>query len=383
MALGSQQRVATPFARRMRIARERIFPLMTWCVAIGVAAVLYQRQGQHVDVIGLMESKGVLVAAIEDGTLEGLGVELYETVTEGEVIGILDGALIEAELVVAMAELQRLRSEFDAGRALIEKDFAEREKDTFNDYRRFLINAEGARLDLLEKTVEQSVNRVKIERFNIVQESQRRLVDANIVDSLAYEETRLQYEAVVEDVRLTEKTIEFLQERMEMLEARAKEFESPLPDPELEVILSPLQSGIAVQEAQIKLVETRRAQNILRAPIAGVVSNIFHRPGDVLMAGTPIISITNPRADTVVAYLDDSDRTGIAVGTEVTVSSRASNGPEIKGAVTRVGQTIEEVPLPLRRNQRMLQWGLPVVVSQLPDSNFLPGEVVNLRLRTQ
>jgi len=47
--------------------------------------------------------------------------------------------------------------------------------------------------------------------------------------------------------------------------------------------------------------------------------------------------------------------------------------------VLKLSAKMEEFPLHLRRNPLLPQWGLSVLVGEIPTDLFYPGEVLNLR----
>lgn len=364
---------------RVGVLRRKYFPAAVWIVAVVAAVVLYQRQTHRLDAVGIVEIYEVAVGSLESGVIKGLNAELLDQVESGDLLGVLDGSLIEAELRIAQAELERLRAELEAVRTALEQEWGLQARDELAAYRRFLIDIEEARLDSLLLTVEQEVAKIELERLEVVRDRQEEMVRQNIIDQSAYAEARLFYEGTRKKLEENEAALAFCQERIEETERRLAQYTGREIDDGIAELLAPVREAIAVQDARIQAVEVRRGRLLLRAPVSGTITKVFHRAGDPVLAGQIVLAIAVPEASRVVAYIEEGSIRDVDVGTPVEVFSRQRPSTVVTAEVIRVGKTIEELPLHLRRNQGIVQWGLPVMVGGLPEGLFSPGEAVDVR----
>ena len=87
------------------------------------------------------------------------------------------------------------------------------------------------------------------------------------------------------------------------------------------------------------------------------------------------------QGETLVAYLQGEQAKRVRVGAEAEIVSRASPTEIHMGRVIRVAQSFQELPLPLRRNPAVIQWGVPLLIGSFSSESFYPGEIVDVRVR--
>ncbi len=113
------------------------------------------------------------------------------------------------------------------------------------------------------------------------------------------------------------------------------------------------------------------------------MSMIFHRAGESITAGDPILTIAAPSAVHVIGYMREPIGVQPEVGMDVRIRSRDPQRSLALGKVTRVGVALEPI-LPVLQNpmisRTMPEIGLPVEVTLPPGVQLRPGGVVDLTL---
>ena len=136
-------------------------------------------------------------------------------------------------------------------------------------------------------------------------------------------------------------------------------------------------------EAKTPVQESELGQKILTAPIDGMVSMIFHRPGESVIPGDPILTISAPAAIHVIGYMREPIGVQPEIGMDVRIRSRDPQRTMAVGKVTRVGVALEPI-LPVLQNpmisRTMPEIGLPVEVTLPPGLQLRPGGIVDLTL---
>jgi|GEM_PF-6788268 len=98
--------------------------------------------------------------------------------------------------------------------------------------------------------------------------------------------------------------------------------------------------------AQVALTRIRIDQSVLRSPIDGIVTDANVRPGQVVRSGDPLVTLTDPMQQQILAHIEPEDAPDIKVGMPVRVS--LENTPEqaveekvlrIEPAIRKEGQT--------------------------------------------
>jgi hypothetical protein len=139
----------------------------------------------------------------------------------------------------------------------------------------------------------------------------------------------------------------------------------------------------------------QRRQMVLRSPIEGVVVQILadadqtglgrpgeadlRRPGEVVMAGQPILTIAEPRPSEIIAYAMEEQAGQIKEGLKVKLIKNSRPRQTVQSEVTYIGPTVEEMPVRLWQNPNLRQWGQPFLIKIPPELELTPGELVGIQ----
>jgi hypothetical protein len=181
------------------------------------------------------------------------------------------------------------------------------------------------------------------------------------------------------------------QAEAELKPARARIAGQPtLLKADLERVLSPLRAAIAYQESRIHELELQREGLELRTPIsgyivpttvqnsAGAAQPIAAVPGQQVRAGTVLFTVAADQPEYIVSYVRPAQRIRPQVDMRVAVRPRDTNQIGYTH-IESVGPQVEQVPPHQLRDQKMLEWGLPVRIAVPPALGLQPGELVNLK----
>lgn len=376
----SDSPVRTPLSRRFRLWRRRFLPILVWGAAVAAVVVLGQRQSQRIDAVGIVERREVAVTPLIGGTIGSVAVDLLDHIEAGQVVAVMDDTLVRAELIVAEAELARLRATLEDERKRIERDITLGVRQELDDLRQFGFNAERSHIDLLDRLVQQETDKVTLQRLEGILERQKKMVVDYILEPSIREESLLRAEALRTQLSENEDAIALARRMADAAARRRAEREDlGVSDDEVDGFLGALREGIEVQEARIEAVRERRMMLALRAPLTGQVASMLHRTGETIQAGEPILTIAGEESDRVLAYVSEKMALEVAVGTQVELISKRDPRQIVTCKVLRVGSGIEEFPLRLWRNPAIPEWGYCLLVGDIPGGLFLPGESVDLR----
>jgi len=133
-------------------------------------------------------------------------------------------------------------------------------------------------------------------------------------------------------------------------------------------------------EAKIQELEQRVLSQDIKAPISGTIISIHRFPGQAVTAGQAIMTIASEKGDYIVTYVRQSQVIQPSPGMVVNVHLRSAPRT-LRSHVSNIGPQVEKVPPEHLRDPRMLEWGLPVHVAIPPDTKLRPGELVDLFFR--
>ncbi len=144
-----------------------------------------------------------------------------------------------------------------------------------------------------------------------------------------------------------------------------------------------LESEISASEIEkkIHLLEMRIENCTLRAQADGIVSRIYHSPGDVVQIGDPILASVIKQPPTVVGFLSEHNARDVSIGMETYLTPISRRGVVIRAHV--VSLTPEVFALPGRANPLPSQSyrGRRVILEPEAGSTLLPGEEVQIHFR--
>ncbi len=371
--------ITVPLDRRIRAWRTRHLPVLIWLIAAITVIIIMQRQSRRIDAVGIVEVRETIVAPIYDGVIDSISADLFDTVEQGQPVVHMNDHIVAAELDIAQAELRQLRAQLDAERLRIETEGALQTTEELTDLRRFIMNEQVTRLDYLDRLVLNEADAIELQRLELLANRQQELVNEDIAGQSIADDLRLQAQIVRIRIQENRETIEIARQHVQLMtEARAqREQQTPLPL-DLAPFLAPWQELVAAQVARIQEVAARRDALTLKAPLTGHVASKIYHPGETVLAGDPILTITQPAAHRVVAYIEERARSGLRIGTPVAIYSRGRPRKEVHAQILNIGAHIQRLPTRLWRNPLTPQRGLAILVGDIPGDAFLPGETVDI-----
>ena len=118
---------------------------------------------------------------------------------------------------------------------------------------------------------------------------------------------------------------------------------------------------------------------VLESPIDGAVSQILRRPGEVVLAGEPILTIAVQKAFEIVTYATEAQAGNIHEGMEVQLIGESGTRQILYAQVAQIGPVIEQLPVRLWQNPTVPQWGQPVFISVPSKMHLIPGELIQIK----
>lgn len=370
-----------PLSRLPRGFRQRLVPMVIWSLSIVLFFVLSREQTGYQHAVGIVEVNEVIVSPLNDGMIRSLRVDLFDTIEAGDVVAMMDDTLIVADLAIEEAQLGQMRAELNVERRRLESSIDLAAVQELDSLRRYELNEEQARLEHLELSVDVEADRVKLERLKISMERQEQLVKEAIGDVSTYDDIRLRYDELKQEIVSNQAALVLAQRNVDETTQRRIEREGVSSNTTLDtlVYLEPFLQRLKVQEARREEIQQERLTLALRAPISGQVSKVFFGPGETIMSGKTLLSIQDTSSNRVIAYVDEHAAMSIEAGARVQL--RSSVRPQIVASakVLRLGLSLERLPPRIWSTPLISDWGYPVLIGDVPEGVFLPGESVNVR----
>ncbi len=394
--MSSERRIPIPTRHRIRRFQYSVMPGVIFVVCIAITCWLWDRQGRMPNAVGEVEAKTVTVAAGADGLLVNVGTLGEDLVWNrlvgwevraGDVVAEIDSELDWAAMDVLNADLERLRLTADAAVVTYNLDRARLKHEHDREARRIDWEIERRYIEVLQVTVLIEVDEKQLARLNKELEYLDELYRRNLhlIPKQQLEDVQLQ-KAVVER-RLAENGIVREEANHQWEIAKDIRLAYPqLPVAEQDPLMAPYKEEVKVQLARVEELKTRMRTTLkVRAPIAGMVSEVLYRPGQYVRAGEPILTIAADKGKFVVVYIRQGQGFRPTEGMLVDLRGRGPGRPRQENLkVMIVGPQFEEVPPHLLRDPRIMEWGLPVCIAMPGDASPIrlkPGELVDIAFK--
>ena len=309
-------------------------------------------------VVGYAEEQVHQVAPLQAGRVKSVAVRLGQAVKAGDVLVQLDTRPLELRRERLQAELMQARSMLVSERDVESARLQRSQIQAVSAY----VDESRARAEL--RTLEQQVKRLTWLRSR------------NLVKASELEAAQRRQRALIADLQARPTGTSRELEQMGRRPRPATEQEQRLEDR-----LAPYRAAVAVAESGLRELEYSITEQTLRAPVDGTVGAILQRPGDVLAAGTPVLSVVTMRPGHVVAYVPERQVLAFVAGARVSVHRSGLLSSSLRGQVVEQAPAVEELPLRARRSFSVPVWGRRVVIKLDDPVPLFPGEAFRVSPR--
>ncbi len=390
--------------------RRHILPILVWLCALAAVVGLFTRRSHRFEVVGIARGQVRQIAVNCPARLKTVHVQLFENVKKGQTLAVVNTVLdneqprveLQAQLDPILAEIEHLAAQLVTTQEDMLAEKADRENTRLSDRRRFSIDVENARVQILSLRSQIASDRIILEDLAMEAKIVRDLLEQDAVAPYELEKTQVQYNSLAKKIEENEHLLEQAKSDLEQNQQRWDEYARSHPfHPSVDDALEVIRKQIGVQEhlmdgllVQLEALKSREALE-LKAPIDGIVipvqqranearlrrpgENILRRPGEVVDAGEPILVIAEARPTEIIAYVGDRQLGQVEEKMLVELIKDREPPQIATSQITHVGPTMELMPERLWRNPNIPQWGRPVVIGVPEGLELVPGEIVGIR----
>lgn len=375
--------VPVPLSVRWRDFRTRQLPTVVWILAALGALFIAGRQHSTRTVLpAIVHTREAMIASPEDGVVTSLMVALHQDVRRGDVIAVMDDRALLADVQTIRAELASRSAELATARLDILWEDAQIERDRLQTLRRLALDAEQARLDVLDREANLQVLNVQLEGLTARLVRLDDMLEQGIIGPAEHDLVTYEKKAIEAQIRVETGALASARALSENAIARRAELEEALGAQarEIDEWLEPWREVITAQETLLAAQEERRERLVLRAPTDGRITFLAASPGETVLAGIPIATVTAATGRRIVAYAAESQLQLVAPGAEIEIQNRRNPREVVRTRIESTSSRIEELPPRLWPHPMMPQYGMPILVEETPGVSFVPGEVLQVRV---
>jgi multidrug resistance efflux pump len=346
--------IPTPASQRWREFRIQVLPLIIFIFVLCAVVLLWRNFVQPTGIVGEVESIKADVISLQDGLVVRLGVDRFEHVEAGQELGEISSSsddFLKASIAAIEADLRIM----DARIAL--------------DLQRNEQSFQQMNMEILQQRVELAKEKaLLIQASNSFKRAEQEFNQApKLISDNDYDIAKATFETLQGAVAERAKLVGDMNETLQKLH-------TPASPEDKDVVAEAIKTKIEELEASLKPMT-------LKAPMSGVISTIYHRAGEKVVRGVPILTITAPHSDRIVGYLRQPINRRPTTNDMVVVSTRTQKRQVGRAQIIRVGSQMELInPALLSTDSNRIEVGLPILVT-LPDGlKLVPGEFVDLSI---
>ncbi|MDA0576732.1 MAG: HlyD family efflux transporter periplasmic adaptor subunit [Verrucomicrobia bacterium] len=362
--------------RHPRLVWRRIlkgWPLLLWIGAVVLVMFFYRGSGQLASLQGAAETVTEPVAPLETARLLTLSVTTGQRVKAGDTLATMDTLLFDAETAVDEAQLIEVEGTLQNYQQRI-LQFVREFQDAKNQAQFEL------EMQILNQKRDKSV-------LAVLQAELQRLEDLKskgLVSEQELARLRPEIAALEQTVAAYPELIKIHARRLQGAtadEVAMRQLISEGEDDQFD-ILSTLRNlrkaADAIIESSHSQREILRASYVLRAQRDGIVSDIFHQPGDVVSAGIAVLSLVAEHPVRVIGFLPEIHLGDVATGDSVTIWRQHSGAKPIPGVVDSISPDISGLPGRVSPVRGDVLRGRRIAIRYAPEFALIPGETVRV-----
>jgi multidrug resistance efflux pump len=295
---------------------------------------------------------------------------------------------LQAQLETTLAQIERLMAQLVPTEQSILAQNADRQSTRISGARSFSADVENAELDALRLRVVIETDKIALEDLAVDVKITQELLGKQAVATYELQKVQAQHDALAKKIKENEHLLEQAQVALEQAEQRQREYAQQQPHQiSQDAALDVIRKEIKVEEKRMNelLVELEslnaRETLELKAPFDGVVSQILRQPTEAVLAGEPILTITQTAVTNIIAYAAEEQISGIQEGAVVELVKyiEPAKAQIERSVVTFVGPAVEQMPARLWRNPNVPQWGRPFLVKAPTQMDVIVGQTVGIR----
>ncbi|OHB68135.1 MAG: hypothetical protein A2Y77_04670 [Planctomycetes bacterium RBG_13_62_9] len=386
-------------------------PVTVWLACVGVVIGLFYQRSARFELVGFARGEVRQIATSSTARIKDIHVKIFDPVKAGQLLVTVDTVLddeqmVEAELktqlAVAGAEVERLAALLIPTQEQLQSENASLQISREDNWRRFTVDAEAAKLRVLELQALIASDQVTCNGLAVEMKTCEKLLADDAIVPYELEKIKVEHDSLLRKIEENQRFQKQAELDLQQAEQRRDEFaRQEVPKQSADAALEAIRKEIKVQEETIKgLLEqlaafgSRRSVS-LTSPIDGRVipihartndalnqrpgEDVLRRRGEVVAAGDAILAVSEEKPSEIVAYVDEQLLGSLKEQMPVDVVKTRTPAQVARSKVAYIGPTIELMPQRLWRNPAILQWGRPVLIEVPPGLDIVPGELVGIR----
>ncbi|HEY6866047.1 MAG TPA: HlyD family efflux transporter periplasmic adaptor subunit [Candidatus Eisenbacteria bacterium] len=190
------------------------------------------------------------------------------------------------------------------------------------------------------------------------------LIRDGVVSQQSFDKAKIALDVAKSDLRQAEEALRLVEQgpRRERVAAQRAQ-------------LAAAQAALAAEGAQL-------ANMVIRAPFDGVVTVRHHEPGEIVAAGSPVLSLMNRDDRWVRIYISEARVGGVRIGQKASITCDTFRGRRYEGTVIYISSEAEFTPKNVQTQEERVKlvYAVKVRITGDPGYDLKPGMPADVRL---
>ncbi len=206
-----------------------------------------------------------------------------------------------------------------------------------------------------------------LERFNDARrdlERTQQLYEGGAVSQEAYDKAQVAFD-------VTKSQYEQAQEQMRILETGPRQEK-----------IEAQRAQLAQAAAAVRTIDAMLVNMVIRAPFDGVVTVRHREPGEIVQAGSPILTVMNPNDRWVRIYIPENRVGAVQIGQSATITTDTYPTKVYRGKVIFIAAEAEFTPKTVQTPEERVKlvYAVKVRITEDPTYDLKPGMPADVRL---
>lgn len=374
-----------------------------------------------VEASGFIEAEEVSVISEVEGRVAEVLADEADEVEAGQLMVVLDDALLQADRLqaeaavhTAEADLDELESDpnqeaVDAAQAAIDRADAAITGAQNESGTAWMTVSNPVEIDVQINAAEVEASQIQEQLDDLQGQLKDMEYELNMLendDPDDYDRDRVEFmrlsrQELVAKIAEQQTRLDGVNEKIDMLRAerenpialiataRNAQFQIPVAEAQLALaqaqydtlVADPMteqvriyEGKIGLAEAQLALIDAQLGQLELIAPVSGTVMTRSIEPGETATAGVPLLTIANLSTLKLVVYISETEIGHVQLNMPVDISVDSYPGETFEGTVTKIGGEAEFTPRNVQTEEERVNLVFEVEISiDNTDGRLKPG----------
>ena len=361
--------------------KKRLIPILIVAVVAGAAFYAYKqgfgrKPDNRIMVSGNIELNEVNIAFKTAGRLIERAVDEGDPVTKGQVVARLDRDQLlaqkehqQAALASAQSQLAQARTALEWEKATLAADVEQKKADLASSESRLLELKNGSRpQEIQESRAAVEAAQSELDRAQRDWERAQTLYKNDDISSEQHDQYRNRWEAATAALKQAKERDALVQAgpRAEVVDAAAGQVAhargalkmgeaNDLERKRREQELTTLQAEIEGARAGITLIDSQLADTVAASPVDGVTLVKSADVGEVLGAGTTVLTVGDIDHPWLRGYVNETDLAKVKIGSKAKVTSDSYPGKVYPGRVTFISSEAEFTPKQIQTQEERVK----------------------------